>query len=350
MIVMAVRALDGSVLPFTQLVTEADIGAGRIRIPSAGNVKQLLPTERCRIDLTINGKRITAAWDPRIGEDKERSGVVSVPRALLRELVWPGEVLRVYRRGERSFIGERGSKLRLQQWVTRHRDVLNLMLCHASSTLDDFLETNPKWISPLGHPEWTTTAASHPYAEFRSNFWSALGLSNPPPNPTFWPDLGPNWDGVAALEGPGGQRGVLLVEAKSHLTEPESSCAAKPEGGRHRIVSSLDATKRYVEAPQSADWLRGYYQFANRLAFLYYLRARRNVPAWLALVNFVGDGFDGSRSVFPSKRADWDDTNSAITGHLGLPDCHALRPYLVNVYPPADGPPDDTPVPLLPHS
>jgi hypothetical protein len=137
---MAVHGPDGVVLPFTQVITEADVAAGRIRIPSAGDVKQLLPAERCRIDLTINGTRIDAAWDPRIGADKERSGVVSVPRAALGALVRPGEVLRVYQRAERRFIGERGSKLRLQQWVTRHRDALNASLRNSSATLDDFLE------------------------------------------------------------------------------------------------------------------------------------------------------------------------------------------------------------------
>jgi hypothetical protein len=335
---MAVRGLDGGVLPFTQIITEADIAAGRIRIPSTGDVKQLLPAERCRIDVTVNGRQIDAAWDPRMGRDQERSGVVGVKRALLQELVRKGEVLRVYRRRDKLFIGERGSKLRLQQWVARHRGELNARLRAASPTFDDFLERDPKWISPLGHPEWTTTPAPEPYYEFKADFWSAVGLPSPAPNPSFWPDLGPNWDGVAALTGPEDQVGVLLVEAKSHVTEPESSCAAKPQGGLAQIAGSLDATKQYVGAPQSADWLKGYYQLANRLAFLYYLRARRNIPAWLALVNFVGDRFDGSRSIFPTDRAGWADTNSAITKHLGLPGCHALSPYVVTVYPRAHGP------------
>jgi hypothetical protein len=79
---MAVRGLDGAVLPFSQVIAEADIAAGRIRIPSAGDVKQLLPAERCRIEVTVNGRQIDAGWDPRMGPDQERSGVVGVKRAL----------------------------------------------------------------------------------------------------------------------------------------------------------------------------------------------------------------------------------------------------------------------------
>ena len=80
--------------------------------------------------------------------------------------------------------------------------------------------------------------------------------------------------------------------------------------------------------------MNGYYQYANWLAFLYYLRARQNVPAWLALVNFVGDGFDGSTSTFPTSAAGWAGAERSREAS-GLAPHHALSPYLVRLYPAA---------------
>ena len=63
----------------TQPVTEVDLKAGRIRIPLSGAAptKQLFPKTKCAIDLILRGKALPASWDPRMGPDQERSGVVA---------------------------------------------------------------------------------------------------------------------------------------------------------------------------------------------------------------------------------------------------------------------------------
>jgi len=70
----------------TQRVTEADLAAGRIRIP-IGATKDLFPIEPGEIDIELAGRRITVRWDPRLGPDRERSGVIGLPKALLTDLV-----------------------------------------------------------------------------------------------------------------------------------------------------------------------------------------------------------------------------------------------------------------------
>jgi hypothetical protein len=77
----------------TQRVTAKDIQAGRIRIPSTGNAKSLLPRERGRVEVVLRGQRLSSRYDPGFGPDKQRSGVLSIPRAVLSQAVTSDEVL-----------------------------------------------------------------------------------------------------------------------------------------------------------------------------------------------------------------------------------------------------------------
>ena len=82
--------------------------------------------------------------------------------------------------------------------------------------------------------------------------------------------------------------------------------------------------------------MTGYYQAANRLAFLYYLRARRSVPTWLFFTYFVGDEFEveGVAQPCPASKEEW---RPALDGAfpragLGLPDCHPLTHFAKDVF------------------
>lgn len=75
----------------TQNVTEADIRAGRVRIPR-GVAKTPLPSRPCTVALTIHGRQLECRWDPRYGPP-ERSGVISVGKAAAASLLAPGDVL-----------------------------------------------------------------------------------------------------------------------------------------------------------------------------------------------------------------------------------------------------------------
>lgn len=77
----------------TQTVTAADIAGGRIRIPAA--TKALFPSERSTIDVELGGEPLRSQWDPKFGPDRERSGIVSVPKSTLARLVRPGRPLTV---------------------------------------------------------------------------------------------------------------------------------------------------------------------------------------------------------------------------------------------------------------
>ena len=78
----------------TQPVTASDRNAGRVRIGISSGGKKLLPTTRTYIDVVLRGLRLEGVrWDPKMGPDRERSGVLSVGRKPLAELVHVGEQL-----------------------------------------------------------------------------------------------------------------------------------------------------------------------------------------------------------------------------------------------------------------
>lgn len=73
----------------TQRVTETDIRAGQIRIPVAS--KSLLPPEASGVVLAIKGRRCDAKWNPRVGPDRERSGVLRIGGDLAASLLDPDD-------------------------------------------------------------------------------------------------------------------------------------------------------------------------------------------------------------------------------------------------------------------
>jgi len=132
----------------------------------------------------------------------------------------------------------------------------------------------------------------------------------------FWPQTGnvQNWDAVGVVR-VGGASEWLLVEAKAHLDEVRSSCRAAEKGGLLMIRAALEETKAAVGADESRDWLSPYYQYANRLAALYFL-TKHDVPARVLFVYFVGDIHQNH--VCPRTSDEWERPLREMYDHLGL--------------------------------
>jgi len=87
----------------TQRITAIDIANGRIRIPIGQ--KHPFPDERGSLEIRLRGVSLHEVdWDPRLGADRERSGVLYVGTRLA-ELVQPDERLAVERLGSIVAIG-----------------------------------------------------------------------------------------------------------------------------------------------------------------------------------------------------------------------------------------------------
>jgi hypothetical protein len=75
-------------------------------------------------------------------------------------------------------------------------------------------------------------------------------------------------------------------------------------------------------------WAEGFYQLANRLAHLHFLR-KNGVKAWLVLINFIGDrDMEG-----PSSEAEWRAAYQVVWHVLGARKDHRLSPFTIDIYP-----------------
>jgi hypothetical protein len=85
-------ARRGGIVPSTtQVVTQADLEAGQIRIPARS--KHHFPLQRADLRVLVEDVELVAAWDPRMGPDRERSGILRVGRTNLQGLVFVGSPL-----------------------------------------------------------------------------------------------------------------------------------------------------------------------------------------------------------------------------------------------------------------
>jgi len=137
----------------------------------------------------------------------------------------------------------------------------------------------------------------------------------------FWPQTGnaQNWDAVGKINY-GDHEEWLLVEAKAHLGEVISHCGAKSEHSINKIKLAFEKTMRACcDCPMDVEyWLSPYYQFANRLAVLYFLmrECKPAIPARLLFIYFTGDQRIDVEC--PEKEDGWRPIVKAMEEKLGI--------------------------------
>ena len=219
----------------------------------------------------------------------------------------------------------RGSRFHLQNLVNGNCEYLNQLVLSCSSSLYEYATMKPIWLSPL---------ACQNYREYRDNsFLEVLGLSNLKQKLCgFWPRLGPSWDALATVSGNNGGHGVILLEAKSHFKElgnPACACGAKGKS-LEKIESSLSTVKSALGVKKDYNWLGNYYQYANRLAHLYWLNIGERVPTWMVLLYFIGD----QEQRGPNTVAEWRTKLNEMKAELGLPERHSLTNRIIEIFSP----------------
>lgn len=193
--------------------------------------------------------------------------------------------------------GGRGSLKWIQAAVERP-EVLNRSVREALQLPP---HTDIEWLSPVARDDW---------AEYRDgSFLRLLGLAELEEKlGDFWPRLGPQWDGLGRIS----TGDVLLVEAKAHVDELRSSCGAG-EKSSARIGEAFNWAKSHLGAKLDSDWMQPYYQYANRLAHLAFLR-RHGIPAHLLFVCFTNDSDMGG----PTSEEEWRVGLDDVKRSLGL--------------------------------
>lgn len=132
---------------------------------------------------------------------------------------------------------------------------------------------------------WQSPVASDGYSEyFDEEFLTRLGLRDMEmPLREFWPRSGPRWDGLAKTD----SGKVILVEAKAYIEESVDYKSEASPISLQQINTSLQRAKTAFNASAEANWEAPFYQYANRLAHLYYLRELNQKDAYLLFLCFA---------------------------------------------------------------
>ena len=207
----------------------------------------------------------------------------------------------------------RGSLKWIQEFVNERPDELNALILPS--------------LGKASLLEWRSPLAEDDYAEYRDKaFLDRLGIGDLAPElGQFWPSRGPRWDALATSD-----RGdLILVEAKAHVDEICSPGSAASPHSRELIEHVLAGTSAAMRVRPRAPWVEVFYQYANRLAHLDFLRRVHGRPAWLVFVYFVGDEDMGG----PLSEVEWHAALKAMKHVMGLPERHPLSKYVIDVFP-----------------
>lgn len=179
----------------------------------------------------------------------------------------------------------KGSKLYLQNYMKCNSNKLSELILSASPSLVAFSED-------INSIEWKSPLVSEDFYEYRDDFLEVLNLDKDfidianSKLKDFWPKNGPQWDGLAIVKNKNEESGVLLVEAKAHINETNSTLKATSKESIKKIKESIGISQKYYNIKPN-DWTNNTYQLGNRIAYLYFMNIILDIPTWLVLINFI---------------------------------------------------------------
>ena len=107
-----------------------------------------------------------------------------------------------------------------------------------------------------------------------------------------------------------------------------SRCRAS-ERSLTKIKEALEQAQGFLQVSNSSlDWTSGLYQYANRLAHLYFLQELNNIPAHLVFILFVND----QEMKGPTSKKEWRGALTLAQRLLGLSEKHRLSSYVHHLF------------------
>jgi len=107
---------------------------------------------------------------------------------------------------------------------------------------------------------------------------------------------------------------LILVEAKAHIAEGvPSGCKAGPTS-LAKIRAALAVSKVAFGASPDASWETPFYQYANRLAHLYFAHGINDLDAYLLFIYFA----DAPDALTPCTLGQWQEAIQVTEKSLGL--------------------------------
>lgn len=185
-------------------------------------------------------------------------------------------------------------------------------------------EIDRRLITEFGWPfneqiSWLSPVESDGYAEYYDEaFLERLGVSNlKVPLRDFWPQSGPRWDGLARTD----SGRLILVEAKAYIEEGVDYRSKAGPGSMVKIQAALAKAKKGFRCTEDAPWESPFYQYANRLAHLFFLYELNNLDAYLVFLYFA----DAPDVPSCCSREQWEGAIRLTEKCMGLPAKHPYR-------------------------
>ena len=138
----------------------------------------------------------------------------------------------------------KGSKLYLQNYMKYNSNKLSEMILSASPSLVAFT-------GDIKSIEWKSPLENENFYEYRDDFLEVLNLDKDYIDiansklKEFWPKNGPQWDGLAIIKNKNVESGVLLIEAKAHINETNSTLKATSYESINKIKESIRISQEY---------------------------------------------------------------------------------------------------------
>jgi hypothetical protein len=140
---------------------------------------------------------------------------------------------------------------------------------------------------------------------------------------SFWPKGGPQWD---ALGTDTRNSRYFLVEAKANIPEVITECKAMSPKSREQIESSINRVQSFLGSKSLIPWMKGFYQYANRIAHLYFMREIAGVEAFLVFIYFLND-----ETHIPTTKEQWLGMLEVQERLMGL-SSHKLQRFVVQSF------------------
>jgi hypothetical protein len=172
---------------------------------------------------------------------------------------------------------------------------------------------------------WVSPRRGDDYAEYSdADFLRVLELSKHTERlADYWPDGGPHWDALGRTQG--GR--VVLVEAKAYIAELLSGGSNAGVRSLDRIHRAMIETRINLDVGNENDWDGAFFQAANRLAHLRFLREVCEEDAYLVYVCFV-NAPDVPRS---AGEDEWRGALELVDAYLGTTH-HRLKRFKAAVF------------------
>lgn len=138
---------------------------------------------------------------------------------------------------------------------------------------------------------------------------------------SFWAQTGnsQNWDAVGKIHFDNRDE-WLLVEAKGHIGEINSDCGATNPTSKQKIFTALEKASQVFgnQSKPVENWLKNYYQYANRLAVLHFLMNEcvPSINARLLFIYFYGENRENAKC--PQNEQEWFPAIQEMNDWLGV--------------------------------